>query len=698
MGPWMLVLLLFVSNGSLLRGEETAEPPDYQPSPREAPTPPGKPKLEFPVKFLGVDPGETGVLRENLAEQLGGIRDYGLNPARANDTAFFLSLYFLRQGYAHVRVQERIEGNTLILDVTKGSLVTLGEIVFKGNESIDREKLLSYLIGPTRERFSRFRREDALPFIAEDIKTGASRIKGLYLSEGFVDVEVSKPEIGLSDDGTVASVTLSIVEGTRYTVGQPVVTGHISSLSDEEEKAIETAAFGENVGKPYTPQRIVNMRRALVYEYKKKGYFKAAVQQSAVLADAREGVVPVQMAVDAGALYTFDGTEFRVEEDARLKRSFLENRFRGLQGRVYNPEELDELFRELMRTGLFSQLRIRPEAIEGNQVKLDVLVEEARAKDVGFSLGYSTFEGPFVGATLTERNLFGTGRPLTFNGEISSITYRGEILYVDRWFLETKNQLRLRLGAETTDYDSYSKFQVGALAELSRKLTKNWKVAAFVLPQKVEIANSTIDPEFLGPTSYFVSSAGISSTFDFRDSILNPHNGWVFNTTFDVASSALGSQVQFFRATYRFSYYRTFGPVLFAVGARGGVISPSGGEMLPIDENFFTGGSRTVRSFADRKLGPKDSNGDPIGGQVLAVYNVEVVFPLFGGLEGALFVDAGSIGRTVSDGFGETRFGIGGGLRYALPIGPLRLDYGVNPDPQAYEAGGAFHFSFGFAF
>ncbi len=65
---------------------------------------------------------------------------------------------------------------------------------------------------------------------------------------------------------------------------------------------------------------------------------------------------------------------------------------------------------------------------------------------------------------------------------------------------------------------------------------------------------------------------------------------------------------------------------------------------------------------------------------------------------GATFIDAGSAGRRVEDGVGEMRYALGGGLRYNLPVGPLRLDYGVNPSPKANESFGAFHFSFGFAF
>jgi outer membrane protein assembly factor BamA len=81
-----------------------------------------------------------------------------------------------------------------------------------------------------------------------------------------------------------------------------------------------------------------------------------------------------------------------------------------------------------------------------------------------------------------------------------------------------------------------------------------------------------------------------------------------------------------------------------------------------------------VRSFAERKLGPRDSGENPLGGEFYTVFNAELTFPVYGALQGAVFTDAG------------------------MPIGPLRLDYGLNPDPQEGEDTGAFHFSFGFAF
>jgi len=136
-----------------------------------------------------------------------------------------------------------------------------------------------------------------------------------------------------------------------------------------------------------------------------------------------------------------------------------------------------------------------------------------------------------------------------------------------------------------------------------------------------------------------------------------------------------------------------------AFGARAGLISPLSSEQLPIDERFFNGGATTVRSFSELTLGPKDRVGYPIGGETFTVFNIEYTFPIWGDLYGALFVDAGNVVQEASNfGVESMRYGVGGGLRYNLPIGAVRLDYGLNPSPRPGEAQGAFHFAIGAAF
>ncbi|PYL64255.1 MAG: hypothetical protein DMF25_07760, partial [Verrucomicrobia bacterium] len=203
--------------------------------------------------------------------------------------------------------------------------------------------------------------------------------------------------------------------------------------------------------------------------------------------------------------------------------------------------------------------------------------------------------------------------------------------------------------------------------------------------------------------------------------------GFVVNTTLDLASKAFGSEIELARGTARLAYFLSFAPKtltpgvtedqtvpplqhwfqqsLLAFGARAGLVhslnnsGPDEATTLPIDERFFNGGATTVRSYGERDLGPHDPKGNPIGGEFFTVFNVEYTFPIYGELQGAVFYDAGNLLPTSEEpGVDDMHYAIGAGLRYKLPIGPIRLDYGVNPDRQPGEDIGAFHFSFGFAF
>jgi outer membrane translocation and assembly module TamA len=150
---------------------------------------------------------------------------------------------------------------------------------------------------------------------------------------------------------------------------------------------------------------------------------------------------------------------------------------------------------------------------------------------------------------------------------------------------------------------------------------------------------------------------------------------------------------------------RWFQQSSLAFGARVGAVhsldhsGPDEETTLPIDERFFNGGATSVRSFGERTLGPHDPKGNPIGGEFYTIFNVEYTFPIYGELQGATFFDAGNLLPTSEQpSLDDMRYALGLGLRYQLPIGPMRLDHGFNPDPRPDEDFGAFHLSFGFAF
>ena len=673
------------------------------------------------IEFRGEQAFKEKDLRLGLKEEITTIEDFGLSPARADDLAFFLEVFYRKHGYAKVDVHYVIEsGDRLRLDINEGPRFMLSQVIFDGNAHEPADKLFEYIVGPTRERYSRL--EKRLPFVAADLEEGTHLVQRFYVAQGFLNAVVDPPLDKFQTGSSDVVVAVPINEGRQYSFGSITFSGQTVYGSEALRGQIS-----DLLQRPYTEVRVEDIPRRLEAYFKARGYYDVKVVADGAPDVAVNGRVPVHIVVSPGAVYHFDGVT--VTGLRRLHPGFVTKRFTRLAGKTYSPDVLDERFRTLMQTGQFNLLQIKPVPVDGHLLRLDISAEEAKSKEFGFWGGFDTYEGALAGVQVGDRDLFGYGRPLTATIEVSQRSYRGEILYQDPFFFDTDFVFTAKAFALTFDYDGYTKFEVGGRFELSRKITKYDQASLTFSARHVEITDSQIRPSFLlGPDEYQVDTIGLTNTLDFRESpYVNPR-GFLVGNTLDVASSALGSDIEFIRTTMRVGYYLPFGPKpltpgvvedqpagtpfqrwfrqsSIAFGARAGIINSltaSGSDeatAIPIDERFFNGGATTVRSFGERELGPHDNHGHPVGGEFFTVFNVEYTFPIFGELQGAVFTDAGNLLPTSEDiGLSDMRYAIGGGLRYKLPVGPIRLDYGVNPDPREFEDFGAFHFSFGFAF
>lgn len=663
------------------------------------------------IEFGGQAAFSEKELRSQLKEQITTIDEFGLTPARGDDAAFFLELFYRKHGYAKVSVRYTIEsGDRLRLDIDEGPLVTLGLVNFVGNQHQPAEILFDYAVGPTRERYSSLQKK--LPFVAADVEEGADLVHRLYIANGYLDATVDKPIYHYADDGSRVDTTIPITEGRQYSFGHITFSGETIYGSE--------ALHGQLldlVEQPYTDGRVSDIPRRLQTYYRARGYYEVKVDAIGNSPAAQNGRVPVLVSIRPGRLYHFDGVQVTGLE--RLRPSYITRRFSKFSGKTYSPELVDEKFRELMKSGLFTVLQIKPTPIGGDALRLDIAAEEAKSKEFGVALGYGSYTGPIVGASYRDRNLFGYGRPISTLAEWSGRGYKWEILWEDPYFFDTEFGFKAKLSALTFDFDGYAKFETGLRLDFTRQITKQYEVGLVLSGRHVDVTSADIDPLLLGRTSYFVSSIGLTQTLDLRDSKVNPSRGLVIDNTIDFATGAFGSNVDFIRSTGRMTYFLPIGHepkpgfpdrrTLLAFGARFGIIHSLDSDgtspaEIPIDERFFNGGNNTVRSFVERDLGPQDHD-HPIGGEFFTVFNVEYTFPVYGELLGAVFFDAGNLLPNSNDpfarvtaGLDDMRYAVGLGLRYKLPIGPVRLDYGLNPDRRAGEDIGAFHFSFGLAF
>jgi outer membrane protein insertion porin family len=663
-----------------------------------APTPP--PEAASRVIFDGNQHFPENQLRQALADPLLSIQNEGLTAPLADDTAYYLEVFYRRHGYPNVNVNYQIRGRELQLNITEGRYYNLGKINFAGNQSFPDKSLNDYMIGTTRARLSQFQKQ--LPFVQADLENGVGLLKNYYISQGFPNVQIEPLKYQFDDALDNVNVTVTIKEGQKFVFG---------TITFPDVSGIPPSAFQAKANeltqppKPYSDSAVTDLQRDILYILKRYGHVTAQVTVSSDIATAKGGAVPIKVSIQPGPVYQFGRIVVQQRPHSRLKPDFLPNRFQSLMGQTYSPLKLQELDTQMITTGLFDSLDFQETPMPDDTVQLTLSPIEAKQKYFSIFGGYDTFYGVLFGASFSDRDVGGEGHIFSASAEITGRGPQAKVSFEDPWFLNTNLDFLTQVGIDDQNLYGYTFVDEYLRTSLTAKYgktlttgTSEYQTGIFLLLRNANLSQIDITPESLvGPSSYELVSVGLTQTFDHRDNPLNPRKGWVLELA-GSDSELLRNYVNYVTLTERFSLYIPVGPTVLAAGVRFGGIFPSGGGGdlgIPIEERFFNGGATTVRSFLERQLGPKDIGNNPLGGLTRSVFNIEDDFPIYAGIIGAVFFDSGGLGSSPFDNFST---GVGLGLRYNLPVGPIRVDYGVNPAPRKNDSFGAFNLSFGFAF
>jgi outer membrane protein insertion porin family len=192
-----------------------------------------------------------------------------------------------------------------------------------------------------------------------------------------------------------------------------------------------------------------------------------------------------------------------------------------------------------------------------------------------------------------------------------------------------------------------------------------------------------------------------SLVFDRRDSPLLTRHGQRISVSPYIAGGFLGGDTQIYGFDVEASQYfhLWWDNILLFNGEVATVNTWGSGDRVPIFDRLFLGGSNNLRGFDYRDVGPKDSNGEPLGGKSLARATIEYTFPIVAKARGAIFYDTGFVHADAYDFSGDhVASDVGVGIRLDLPIGPLRIDYGIPIQRDGNSSSGKFNFNVGYQF
>jgi len=655
----------------------------------------------------------------------------GLDPELIQESRENLISHFQTKGYFDVAVQSDVQpsqnGQNILFRIIKGERHKLTEVAVEGNHSLSNKQLRGRIKVEKGRFFSRGNFSQRL------VRTSADNLKRTYEAEGFSSVTVT-PEVKRS--GGNISVQFRVNEGPQDVVASLHVVGNntvpVATLAPAGLKVTE--------GQPYSVKKVDEDRNQIGAQYLRMGYLNATFRSTALSFKKNPHQLDVTYTISEGPKVLLDSV---MTLGAKVTKQSLIDK--TVQLKTETPLRADDLLaaegRLYSLAGVFDWAEIDPRRPITTQTAEDALVKlhEARQNDIRYGFGFEvvnrggsipsgtvalpglppvglpssfqtsqkTFWGPRGTFQYFRHNFRGLGETLSFAVLGARLIQRASATYVDPHFIGTNWASNLTLSGERNSENPIFTSRLGnAGFQLERPLNEaaTQTISVRYDYQQTALSNLLI-PDLVSPEDQHVRLSTLSSTYirDTRDHPLDAQKGiyqtveLAFNPTF------LGSSVNFARLRAQQAYYKNLGKgIIWANSVRIGIEQPFAGSHVPQSELFYTGGGSTLRGFPLNSAGPQRavsvcSNPSdastcsfiqvPTGGRELFILNSEfrIPVPLKKGLGVVAFYDGGNVFEHV--GFSDFRNNysntVGLGVRYATPIGPVRIDVGRNLNPIA---------------
>jgi outer membrane protein insertion porin family len=636
---------------------------------------------EEKVTFRGAEAIKESELRELIVNDL---RRYEADPRSPalDDAAYRIEYAYRLQGFDRVQVRWLLDRAKIVFEIEEGPQIRLGHVYFDGATVFDTEELRQLVPG-------RFLGEPP-PYSLRLVLQIEEGMIAAYRDRGYVDVLVTRRVSPEPEKNGRVSVWFAIDEGKPYVVSE------IRGVPSEYGLELKTAEF---LGRPYAPGANEALEATIVDYYRDHGH-PFATARVKPLVDRDSGTVILETEVRAGPSVRLG--EHVVKGAVWSRTAFIENRVDIAPKQEYHVSDLRRAEERLVATNVFKRVRVSPGPFqeETGTVPLEIEVEERESGEASLRGGYGSFEGFRIGADLTGVNIWGGAESLRVGGTVSKVGYRGDADLGVPYLFGTELRMGINGYYESKEYPSYDARARGGVLSYSYPISQ--ALTATVGLRHANILTSNVDPAVPPGDRLDFNYTAVSLTpiLDLRDNPIVPTQGILLTSEVSYAPSKWLSNVEFWKASGRFSFFLPFPEgIVFATSFQGGVISPIGGtDEIPIALREFAGGTNSVRGFKFEGIGPK-VNGNPTGGEVSLSFQSEVRFPIYGNLQGAFFSDQGGVwfDRTRVN-LSEMRYSVGGGLRFITPAGAIVADLGWNPHVKQGEYPVEFHLSVGFPF
>ncbi len=669
------------------------------------------------VAYLGNKKVKTRRLEKETQTKINSAID----ERQIKEDADKIRRYYQKSGYNQAVIDYTIERNpktgfgTVTFKIEEGYKVHISDIDFTGNEHASSRKLRKQMATKEWGWFSWLTSSGR--FKDDDFQADLDKLRDYYRDLGYLDVQIDPANLRMEyPSKKKLHITISVVEGRRYNVGEVSITGNKLYTTEELMAVIK-----QKTGSIFAPTLIDKDRAALEEYYGKDGYLDARARLSRK-PNLQTGAIDIEYSMTESEKFYVES--IRIEGNTKTKSVVILRELNLGPGDVFNITRMNISKMRLENTRFFENpVNVTPESTNlPGRKNLKISVKEGRTGNVTFGAGFSSLDSVVVFTELTQSNFDLFNRKSLFQGDGQKFRLRLQLgarsseailSFEEPWLFERELALGFSIYRTSTSYSNqvYDEVRTGVEVYLRKRLIELVEGRLSYTLENVKISDvDTTAPNFLKalPPDQTISKLGLQLLRDTRDRLINTSRGNRAEFITEVAGGPFGFDASYYRFEIRGAQYiPTFelqNQVLSLIGRTGIIDAYGDSSQVPYFDRFFLGGPSTLRGFGYREVGPKDNTGgtsfEPTGGGTYGFFSAEYTMDIVEPIRFAVFYDAGFVNVDAYD-FDPSRYNdnFGVGLRIQIAGAPLSLDFGIPITSDATNDDGLqFNFSFGTRF
>lgn len=672
------------------------------------------------ITFVGVREFDSTALKASL-------RAVGLAEARTFDRALLdraeqeMKRQYLGRGKYAAEIVTTItplERNRVGINftVTEGDFAKIRQISIVGNEAFKEKTLLNLFQLRTPGWLTWYTKNDL--YSRQKLSADLETLRSHYLDRGYLDFNIDSTQVSITPDKRDIHITINVTEGELYTVTGVSFAGDLILPEQDYLDLVQIRP-----GDIFSREKLTATTDAVVDLLGREGYAFANVNAAPEI-DAEKNEVEFTIFVDPGRkVYV---RRINIGGNVRSRDEVIRREMTQMEGGWYDAGLINRSRTRIERLGYFDDVAIQTPAVPGttDQVDVNVTVKERPTGNLALGAGFSSSEKVMLSGSITQDNLFGSGKSLGLgintsrSGRTLSLSFTDPYHTVDGVSLGYDVYYRTYDPSRTTSIARYKSVSAGAGIRLGYPIGEDDRINFGLAVDRTEITTYNESPDLYkdfcrdfgcsnpsGVGTVTVNSlvGTIGWQRDTRDSFLYPRAGNFQRIYFETALPP--GKLKYNKINYQYQHWF---PIrrseAFMVNTEVGWAKGMGGKPLPFYKNFYAGGIGSVRGFEQSSIGAHTSDDDPIGGTRMLIANAEYYFPLPGtGLDrsfrASLFVDAGYVWQDKQDlRLSDMRYSTGLAFSWSSPLGPLKFSLGFPMKKGPEDEVQRFQFQFGSVF